>query len=246
MLNISLRDLLEAGCHFGHQVARWNPKARDFIYTAREEIHIIDLVKTKKGLEDAFEFLKDSAREGKIIVFVGTKRQARTIIEEEAKRVGVFYFKERWVGGFLTNWDEVKRNLDKIRNLEKLIKNEESTYTKAEIGKFQLELKRLLRLYQGVKDIIGPPEVLFVLDVKKESNSVKEANKMGVKIVGVVDTNSDPSTVDFAIPANDDAVGSIKLVVKLMADAVEEGSMMAKKKKESEEKKLEKTKTKGK
>jgi small subunit ribosomal protein S2 len=241
MLNISLRQLLEAGCHFGHQVARWNPKARVFIYSSRENIHIIDLVKTKAGLEAAYNFLKEQLSLGKTVVFVGTKRQAKEFIEEEAKRSSVFYISQRWVGGLITNWEEVKKNLDRIRNLENLIKNEEGIYKKAEVGKFQLELNKLLRLYQGIKDLKSIPDVLFVLDVHRELNCVLEANKVGVKVVGVVDTNSDPTLIDYVIPANDDAVGSIKLIVSLMADAVLEGKEIAEKQNAKEVKKTEKS-----
>lgn len=230
MLDISLRDLLEAGCHFGHQVSRWNPKASVFIYSSREDIHIIDLVKTKKGLEEAYEYLKEQVALGKNVLFVGTKRQARSFVEEEAGRCGVFYIKERWVGGLLTNWEEVKKNLDKIRNLERLIKNEEGIYKKAEVVKFQIELNKLLRLYLGIRDLKNIPDVIFIVDVHKEKNVVKEANKMSVPIVGMVDTNSDPTTIDWVIPANDDAVGSIKMIVKLMADAVLEGKAIFAKK----------------
>lgn len=236
MLNISLRELLEAGCHFGHQVTRWNPKAAEFIYTSREGVHIIDLVKTKDALERAIEFLKNAAANGKIIIFVGTKRQAKNILKEEAERAGVFYISERWVGGLITNWEEVKKNLDKIRNLEDNIKNVEGVYTKAEVVKFQQELTKLLKFYGGVRELKSLPDVLFILDVKREENAVKEANKTGVKIVGVVDTNSDPSVVDIAIPANDDAVGSIKIIIKLMADAVIAGKKSGEKKEVKDQK----------
>lgn len=229
MLNISLRELLEAGCHFGHQVSRWNPKAGEFIYQARDGIHIIDLAKTKKGLEEAYEFLKNKVAEGKVVIFVGTKRQGKVILKEEAERCGVFYISERWVGGLLTNWEEVKKNLDKIRKLEENIKNEEGVYKKAEVGKFQLKLERLLKFYGGIRELKRPPEVLFVLDIKKEDNSVREARKIGVATIGIVDTNSDPAMVDFPVPANDDAVGSIKKLVSIMADAVLEGKSIVEK-----------------
>ena len=230
MINISLRELLEAGCHFGHQVTRWNPKAAEFIYTSREDVHIIDLVKTKAALEKAYEFLKDQAANGKVIIFVGTKRQAKNILKEEAQRAGVFYISERWIGGLITNWPEVKKNLDKIRTLEDNIKNIEGIYTKAEVVKFQQTVTKLLKFYGGVRELRSLPDALFVLDVKREDNVVREAKISGVKIIGVVDTNSDPNVVDIAIPANDDAVGSIKIIVKLMADAVIEGKKAGEKK----------------
>lgn len=239
MLNVSLRDLLEAGCHFGHQISRWNPKAAEFIYMARDNIHVIDLVKTKKNLEVAYEFLKNQVAEGKIVVFVGTKRQAKNILKEQAQRCGVFYISERWIGGLITNWEEVKKNLDKIRNLEEKIKNANGIFTKAEVGKFQFELNRLLKFYGGVRDLNNIPDVLFVLDVKKEENCVMEARKRNVITIGIVDTNSDPAMVDYFIPANDDAVGSIKFLVSLMADAVLEGKNLSQKTQAKVEKKIE-------
>lgn len=240
MINISLRELLEAGCHFGHQVTRWNPKAGEFIYTSREGVHIIDLVKTKAALEKAIEFLKNAAANGKVIIFVGTKRQAKSIIKEEAERSGVFYISERWIGGLITNWEEVKKNLDKIRTFEDNIKNIEGIYTKAEVVKFQQAVTKLLKFYAGVRELKAVPDVLFIMDVKREENAVREAIIAGVSAIGVVDTNSDPNVVNIAIPANDDAVGSIKIIVKLMADAVIEGKKMG----EKEEVKTQKSKVK--
>lgn len=240
MLNVSLRDLLEAGCHFGHQVSRWNPKARDFIYMARDNIHVIDLVKTKAGLESAYEFLKNQAAEGKTIVFVGTKRQAKNILKEQAQRCGVYYICERWIGGLITNWEEVKKNLDKIKNLELMIKNENNIFTKAEVNKFQFELNRLLKFYEGIRNLTNVPQVVFILDVKKEDNCVREARKRNVPSIGIVDTNSDPASVDYCIPANDDAVGSIRFLLTIMADAVLEGKSVFEKKKVKEEARIEK------
>ena len=237
MRNVSLRELLEAGCHFGHQVARWNPKAGEFIYGAREGIHIIDLVKTKQALEKAVEFLKQQAASGKTIIFVGTKRQAKVYLKEEAQRCQVFYISERWIGGLITNWDEVKKNLDRIRKLEEDIKNVEGVYTKAEVMKKQVKLQRLLKFYGGIKDLKTPPDVLFVVDVKREQNAVREALKVGTPVVAVVDTNSDPNSVTIPVPANDDAAGSLKLIISVIADAVLEGKEM-KDKKEEEVKKV--------
>ncbi len=223
MLNITLRELLEAGCHFGHQVSRWNPKAREFIYQARDGIHIIDLAKTKKGLEEAYEFLVNQVSVGKTVIFVGTKRQGKAILREEAERCGVYFIAERWVGGLLTNWEEVKKNLDKIRRLETKIKNEEGIYKKSEVGRFQFDLKKLLKFYDGIRELKAIPDVMFVLDIKKEANAVSEAEKRDVASIGIVDTNSDPAKVNYPVPANDDAVGSIKKLVVIMADAVLEG-----------------------
>lgn len=230
MRNISLRELLEAGCHFGHQVSRWNPKAAEFIYGAREGIHIIDLVKTKKALDEAGEFLKNQAALGKSIIFVGTKRQAKTFLKEEALRCNVFYMSERWIGGLITNWEEVKKNLSRIRKLEEEIKNVEGIFTKAEVVKKQVKLQRLLKFYGGIKDLQNPPDVLFVVDVKREQNAVHEGQKTQTPVVAIVDTNSDPSWVTFAIPANDDAAGSLKLIIGAVADAVLEGKEILEKK----------------
>ena len=238
--DISLRALLEAGCHFGHQVSRWNPKANEFIYGSREGIHIIDLVKTKKALENAYKFLVDQAGQNKTIIFVGTKRQARSLIKEESTRIGTYYISERWIGGLLTNWDEVIKNLEKIRKLEERIANVEGIYKKAEVGKFKFQLARLLKFYEGIRELKTTPDVLVVVDVKKEDNAVREAKRTGVKVVGMVDTNSDPIMADIAIPANDDAVGSLKLIINYLAEAVLEGKNLAQKNRAEVQAKLEK------
>lgn len=229
MRDITLSQLLEAGCHFGHQVSRWNPKAREFIYAERDGVHVIDLVKTKNGLEEAAKFLINTAATGGAIIFVGTKRQAKGIVEEEAKRAEVFYVTTRWIGGLITNWEEVKKNLDKIKNLEEKIKNVEDIYTKAEVGKFQREVNKLLTFYGGVRNLTDVPKAVVVVDIRKEDNCVREATIRGVAVVGLVDTNSDPTTIDYPIPANDDATGSIKLLVSFLADAVLEGKKVVKK-----------------
>lgn len=235
MKNISLTELLEAGCHFGHQVSRWNPHAREFIYTQRDGIHVIDLAKTKQGLEQAAQFLLNLSSLGGTIIFVGTKRQAKGIVEEEAKRAGVFYVASRWIGGLITNWEEVKKNLDKMTSLEEKIKNSENIYTKAEIVKFQRELNKLLVFYGGVRGLTELPKAVVVVDIKKEDNCVKEARKREVSVVGLVDTNSDPTQVDYAIPANDDATGSIKLIINFLAEAILEGKKKGEDKKEVKE-----------
>jgi len=236
MRDIVLSQLLEAGCHFGHQVSRWNPKAKEFIYAERDGVHVIDLVKTKKGLEEAARFLINTASAGGSIIFIGTKRQAKGIVEEEAKRAGVFYVTTRWIGGLITNWEEVKKNLDKITNLEDKIKNVDGIYTKAEVGKFQRIVNKLLTFYGGVRGLLEVPKAVVVVDIRKEDNCVREANIRGVPVVGLVDTNSDPTSIPYAIPANDDATGSIKLLVSYLADAVLEGKKVLGDKKEKEEK----------
>lgn len=237
MKDITLTQLLEAGAHFGHQVSRWNPKAREFIYTERDGVHIIDLAKTKKGLEEAANFIKTMASQGSSIIFVGTKRQAKGIVEEEAKRAGVFYVTIRWIGGLITNWEEVKKNLDRMLKLEEKIKNAEDIYTKAEVGKFQTELNKLLTFYGGIRELKDLPKMVVVVDVKKEDNCVKEAQKRQIPVVAMVDTNSDPTEIDYPIPANDDATGSIKLIMGYLTDAVLEGKKTVEDKRRKETKK---------
>jgi len=237
---ISLKELLEAGCHFGHQAQRWHPKAASYIYTERDKVHIIDLVKTREGLKTACEYLTKTISSGGKVLFVGTKRQAKEIIREEAKRAGVFFISERWPAGLLTNFEVMKKNLDHMRDLKEKIVSEEtkSSYTKREIGMWQKELNKLELLYGGIAELASLPTVMFVVDVRKEAGAVKEANAKGVMVVGVVDTNSDPTSIDYPIPANDDAIGSIKIVTKYITDAVEEGKRLYEKKKVEDKEKV--------
>lgn len=226
MQEITLEQLLEAGCHFGHQVTRSNPRARDFIYEARDNIHIIDLAKTKQGLEDAAAFIKALASKGGSLIIVGTKRQARGIIEEEMKRAkDVFYVTNRWVGGLLTNFSEVSKNFEKLKTLSENLKNEElkAKYTKKEIGLWAHERQKLESMYGGVTALKGKPDALFIIDSHLEELAVREAVRMGVTTVAIVDTNADPDIIDHPIPANDDAVGSIKLIVGYIIDSWIEG-----------------------
>lgn len=227
-IKVSLKELLEAGCHFGHQRQRWNPKAADFIYTERDGIHVIDLTKTAKALSEAYDFLKDLASKNGTVIFLGTKRQAKTALLEGAKKCGVYYLTVRWPGGLFTNWEQIKKNLERIKNLRELTTSEEAknTYTKREILLFQRELTKMLEIYGGVETLDRIPDAIFIVDCRKESNAVREAVIKGVKIVGMVDTNTDPTPIDYPIPANDDAVGSINLVVKYMSDAVLEGNKL--------------------
>lgn len=227
---ITLKQLLEAGCHFGHQARRWNPKMKPYLYDVREGVHIFDLVKTKEGLEAAIEAARKMATEGKRIVFVGTKRQARAIITEEAKRVGLPYVSERWIGGTITNWEQVKKNIDRLKEMrEKKAKGEYKKYTKKEQILLDREIARLEKFYGGLVGLEGVPEVLFVVDVKKEGVAVREAAKKGVTVIGIVDSDSDPDLVNWVIPANDDAVGSIKFIVGKIAEAIAEGKNIAQK-----------------
>jgi len=229
-VTISLKELLEAGCHFGHQAQRWNPKASWYIYTERDGIHIIDLVKTKEGLLNAIEFLKKTILNGGNVLFMGTKRQSKDIIRKEAQRAGVMFISERWPPGLLTNFDVMKKNLSYMKELRERIENKEETvYTKREIGMFEKELNKLEQLYGGIADLKEAPTVLFVTDVRQASGAVKEAKKMGVLIIGIVDTNSDPDPIDYPIPANDDAVGSISIIVKYITDTVSDAMDQRKK-----------------
>lgn len=238
MKQITLEELLEAGCHFGHQVTRGNPKARDFVFEARDNIQIIDLVKTKEGLEDALEFITKLGERGGNLLIVGTKRQARQIIEEEIARIKellkddktdsvnkLFYITQRWIGGILTNFPEVSKNFQKLKDLEeKLVSPEEKAkYTKKEVGQWDKERQRLDSFYKGIVNMKQKPDALFIVDSHLEDLAVKEALSVGVPTVAIVDTNADPFLIDHPIPANDDAVGSIKLIVGYVMDAWVEG-----------------------
>ena len=236
MRNITLEELLEAGCHFGHQVTRSNPKARDFIFEAREGVHIIDLGKTKEGLEEAGRFVKSiGSKEGTVMVVVGTKRQAKGIIEEEAKKAkeaigspetdGLFFVTNRWIGGLLTNFSEVSKNFKKLIDLTARINDpaEREKFTKKEVGGWEKERQKLEVLYGGVFKIQRTPDLLFIVDSHLEDLAVKESQMMEVSTVAIVDTNADPKDVDYPIPANDDAVGSIELIVGYIMEAWIEG-----------------------
>jgi len=242
MKEVTLEELLEAGCHFGHQVTRSNPKARDFIFEARDNIHIIDLAKTKEGLEEAATFVKDLASKNGVMVVVGTKRQARPIVEEEVKKAGdenLFYITNRWVGGLLTNFQEVSKNFKKYADYVTDLQDDEvkARYTKKEIGGWEKEKNKLEGLYGGVAKITRKPDALFIIDSHLEDLVVREALATNVPTVAMVDTNADPALVDYPIPANDDAVGSIKFIVSYIIDAWIEGRKEGIKQRELEEKK---------
>jgi len=238
MKQITLEELLEAGCHFGHQVTRSNPKARDFVFEARDNIQIIDLAKTKQGLEEAIDFVRKLGERGGNLLVVGTKRQARQIIDEEIARAKellkddktnsinkLFYITQRWIGGVLTNFPEVSKNFKKLTDLqEKLVSSEEKAkYTKKEVGQWDKERQRLDSFYQGIVNMQQKPDALFIIDSHLENLAVREALAVGVLTVAIVDTNADPFLIDYPIPANDDAVGSIKLIVSYIIDAWVEG-----------------------
>lgn len=235
MKEITLEELLEAGCHFGHQVTRQNPKARDFIFEARDNIHVIDLAKTKEGLEDAGKFVLEVAKKGGTMMVVGTKRQAQGIVREETKRAisgekqetpSIFYVTIRWIGGTFTNSQEVAKNYKKLKDLTDNLRNDEvkAKYTKKEIGQWDKERQKLENFYGGMSAMKTLPDAIFIIDTHLEHLAVNEARAMSVPIVGIVDTNADPEFIDYPIPANDDAVGSIKLITKYIMDAWMEGS----------------------
>ncbi|MBU2632496.1 30S ribosomal protein S2 [Patescibacteria group bacterium] len=245
MKEITLEELLEAGCHFGHQVIRSNPKARDFVFDARDNIQIIDLGKTKEGLEDAVRFIKDLASNNGTLLIVGTKRQAQGIVldvvtKARAKFVdggGLYFINSRWIGGVLTNFAEISKNIKKLKDLEQNLKDEEkkAKYTKKEIGEWEKKKQTLERLYGGIVGLKKNPSALFIIDSNLEEIAVKEALRMGVPSVAIVDTNADPFVVDYPIPANDDAVGSIELILSFILDAWEEGKKNLEAKKSQKE-----------
>lgn len=231
MRNVTLEELLEAGCHFGHQVTRHNPKSRDFVFEARDNIHIIDLAKTKEGLDAAGEYVINLAKSGGTLIVVGAKRQAQAIVLAEVKRArvagvqGIYSVTHRWMGGTLTNFGEINKNIKKLQDLQEKVTDPEvkTQYTKREIGLWEREIQKLQTFYGGIADMVEMPKALFIVDTHLEDLAVREATKTGVTTVGIVDTNSDPSIIDYPIPANDDAVGSIQLITSFIVDCFIEG-----------------------
>ncbi|WDV47724.1 30S ribosomal protein S2 [Clostridiaceae bacterium M8S5] len=221
---ISMKGLLEAGVHFGHQTRRWNPKMAEYIFTARNGIYIIDLQKTTKKVEQAYNFVKDVVENKGKVLFVGTKKQAQEAIQEEAKRCGMYYVSQRWLGGMLTNYKTIKKRIDRLKKLKQM--EEEGTFDvlpKKEVIKLRHEAERLEKFLGGIKDMNGLPDVLFVVDPRKEKIAIREARILGIPVVAIVDTNCDPDEVDFVIPGNDDAIRAVKLLTKTVANAVLEG-----------------------
>lgn len=220
----SLQELLESGLHFGHQVKRWNPQMSRFIYGTRDNIHIIDLVKTREQLQKAAEFVKEQAAEGKVVLFVGTKRQAQDIIVEQAKKAGMPYMEKRWIGGLITNWEQIKRNIDKINRYEEEKRTGKlSQYTKKEQLLLERKIHKLVNELGGLTALNRLPDILFVIDPKKEANAVYEAGKKGMPVVALCDTNANPNDVDYPIPGNDDSIKGLQLVITTIAEAVAEG-----------------------
>jgi len=225
MAVVSMKQLLEAGVHFGHQTRRWNPKMDEYIFTERNGIHIIDLQKTVKKIEEAYAFIRDIALNGGEILFVGTKKQAQDAIEEEALRCGMFYVRSRWLGGMLTNYKTIKKRINRLKELYKMEENGTfEVLPKKEVIKLKLQMKKLETNLGGIKDMHGVPDALFVVDPKKERNAILEARKLNIPIVAIVDTNCDPDEADFVIPGNDDAIRAVKLIASVMANAIIEAN----------------------
>ena len=233
---ISMKQLLEAGVHFGHQTRRWNPKMAQYIFTERNGIYIIDLQKTVKKAEEAYKAMKEIAETGKPVLFVGTKKQAQEAIKEEAERCGMFYVNERWLGGMLTNHKTIQTRINKLRDLERM-ENEGvfNVLPKKEVIKLRAEKEKLEKYLNGIKDMPELPGAMFVVDPRKENIAIQEAHRLGIPVFGIVDTNCDPEELDFAIPGNDDAIRAVKLITGAMANAIIEGRQGAEEEVEAEQ-----------
>mgnify|MGYP002626380625 CR=1 FL=1 len=225
MAVISMKQLLEAGVHFGHQTRRWNPKMAKYIFTERNGIYIIDLQKTVRKVDEAFNFIRSVAQEGKKVLFVGTKKQAQEAVKEEATRAGMFYVNERWLGGMLTNFQTIQKRIKRLKQLEQM--EQDGTFevlTKKEVLALRHEMEKLEKFLGGIKEMNRLPGALYVVDPRKERIAVAEARKLNIPIVAIVDTNCDPDEIDYVIPGNDDAIRAVRLLTSRMADAVIEGS----------------------
>ncbi len=224
MAVVTMKQLLEAGVHFGHQTRRWNPKMADYIFTERNGIYIIDLQKTVRKIEEAYDFVRDLAAQGGSILFVGTKKQAQESIREEAERCGMFYVNVRWLGGMLTNWQTIRKRIGRLDELEKMeAEGMFSVLPKKEVMQLMAEKERLNKFLGGIKEMPGLPQAVYVVDPRKERIAVAEARKLGIPIIAIVDTNCDPDEIDYIIPGNDDAIRAVRLLNSKMADAVLEG-----------------------
>ena len=224
MAVVAMKQLLEAGVHFGHQTRRWDPKMAEYIFQARNGIHIIDLQKTSKKLDEAYSFMKEQAEEGKTVLFVGTKKQAQECVKEAAEKSGMYYVDQRWLGGMLTNFGTIRKRIDRLNELETM--QEDGTFDvlpKKEVILLKKEMEKLQKNLGGIKDMKEMPGVMFVVDPKKERIAILEARKLGIPVVGLVDTNCNPEDVDYAIPGNDDAIRAVKLIADVMANAIIEG-----------------------
>ena len=224
MAVVSMKQLLEAGVHFGHQTRRWNPKMAPYIFTERNGIYIIDLQKTVKKLEEAYSFIRQISEEGKSVLFVGTKKQAQDSLKEEAERAGAYFVNARWLGGMLTNFRTIRRRIDRLNQLKAM--EADGTFEmlpKKEVIKLRLEIEKLEKFMGGIKDMKELPGALFIVDPRKERIAVAEAKKLGIPIVAIVDTNCDPDEIDYVIPGNDDAIRAVKLISGTIANAIAEG-----------------------
>ena len=225
MAVVAMKQLLEAGVHFGHQTRRWDPKMAEYIFQARNGIHIIDLQKTSKKLDEAYKFIKEQAEEGKTVLFVGTKKQAQECVKDAAIKCNMYYVDQRWLGGMLTNFKTIEGRIQRLKDLE--VMSTDGTFEvlpKKEVAGLKNEMEKLEKNLGGIKDMKEMPGVMFVVDPKKERIAVLEAKKLGIPVVGLVDTNCNPEDVDFAIPGNDDAIRAVKLIADVMANAVIEGN----------------------
>ncbi len=228
MAVVSMKSLLEAGVHFGHQTRRWNPKMAKFIFTERNGIYIIDLQKTVKKIEEAYNFMREVSAEGGQVLFVGTKKQAQEAIESEAKRCNMFYINQRWLGGLLTNHGTIKKRIQRLNELNEMEENGTfDVLPKKEVSNLLNERMKLEKFLGGIKEMNGLPDAIFVVDPKKENIAIKEAHILGIPVVGIVDTNCDPDEIDYPIPGNDDAIRAVKLIAETMANAILEGKQGA-------------------
>ena len=226
MPSVSIKDLLEAGVHFGHQTKKWNPKVKPYIFGQRNGIYIIDLQKTLRLFKEACEYVASLGEHGQTVLFVGTKRQAQEAIREEAERSGNYYVNQRWLGGLLTNWETVKRSIETLKRLEEVVSGNGHELKKKELARLDKKRLKLNKVFAGIKEMKQPPAALFVIDPKKERIAVAEANRRRIKVVAVVDTNCDPDGIDFIIPGNDDAIRAIRLYTARVADSYLEGAQL--------------------
>lgn len=228
MPQVTMKELLESGVHFGHQTRRWNPQMKEYIFGERNGIHIVDLQKTLKMFKEALRFIGEAAHEGKSILFVGTKRQAQEAVKEEAERCNQYYVNHRWLGGLLTNWSTAQKSIDRLKELDRWATEEQyAGRSKKEVSRLERERKHLTQNLAGLKDIPGLPDVLFIVDSRKEEIAVAEANRLNIPVVAIVDTNCDPGPVNYVIPGNDDALRAIKLFASKVADTIIEASTLA-------------------
>ena len=240
MPTASMIELLEAGVHFGHQTQRWNPKMKPYIYGARNGIYVIDLRKTTDLLDQAYNLVRDYAAKGKNVIFVGTKKQAAEVVAEEAQRSGAYFINRRWLGGMLTNFETIRGRVNKLKEMEEFINNGYvDKLPKKEVAQMNRQLAKLSKTLGGIKEMRGLPDLIFIVDQAKEEIAIKEANKLGIPVICLADTNANPDGIDYIIPGNDDAIRSIKLITSKLADAVLEGKQL-RENKANEAKKIEK------